>query len=94
MSEMLYSGPPDAEPEPPPPPSRWPRLSVVICVAMIPLGLAGWIFAFMIGMGPRGSADYPEILVGLASFMFLAGLPISALGFLGLIGIAILDRFR
>jgi hypothetical protein len=82
------------QPIPEPAKARGPRKSVVIATSMIPIGLISWIGGLAIGLGGDANGEHHELIVTLASYCFLAGLPIAAAGLLGLIVILLSDFLR
>jgi hypothetical protein len=86
MEEPLWTGRPDPPPTPEPEKGRWPRKSVVAAFSMIPIGFLMWFGGLSIGLG--GGEQW---IVGIATYSFIAGLPIAAAGFTWLVLIAISD---
>ncbi len=94
MQDPIYTGPPDPEPIREQPP-RWPRKSVVAAFSLIPIGLLLWIGGLSIGLGV-GDAGGPhaDVIVPIASYCFIAGLPIAAAGLVWLLLILLWDFVR
>jgi hypothetical protein len=94
MQEALWTGPPDPEPIVEPE-GRWPRKTVLVAFALIPIGLMLWIGGLSIGLGV-GDAGGPhaDVIVPIATYCFVAGLPIAALGLIGLLLILLSDFLR
>jgi hypothetical protein len=86
MQEPLWRGRPDPPPNPVPERGRWPRKSVLAAFGLIPTGVLLWFGGLSIGLG--GGEQWIE---AIATYCFVAGLPIAAAGFIWLVMIAISD---
>ncbi len=85
-TEPLWTGRPDPPPMPAPVQSRRPRKSVLAVFSLIPIGVLMWFVGMGVGLG--GGEQW---VVAIATYCFLAGLPIAAAGFIWLVIIAIAD---
>jgi len=64
----------------------WPRKSVLAAFSLIPVGFLLWFGGLSVGLGGG-----EQRIVAIATYCFVAGLPIAAAGFLWLVMIAISD---
>ena len=86
MEEPLWTGRPDPPPTSVPVQGRWPRKSVLAAFSLILIGVLLWFGGLSIGLG--GGKQW---IVGIATYCFIAGLPIAAAGFIWLVMFAISD---